>query len=463
MVAVNHNRAMKKTKDSPELSTNRRRPTLVVTKYMGSKKAILDFVVDELERLTSPGDILVDLMAGTHTIGYAMKSRCQIIANDIQRFSGVIGYTLLNYVPTSRFEGKVRDNFRRYYVANLRHLEGLFSAGLQRERMFLNPNNPKPPDWASYRNFCESYPHFLRPVQSPEWPEEFLLLFSKARVRAYRALNKLEPYNLFSLYFASNYVGVRQAAQIDSIRCAIDKLCDEYLVNTKDEHSFDNYGLRNLLLAALISAINRINPAPGHWAAIPRVNKNNRDYLIECRRLDVYDIFLAKVAEFEAALAQNISPYAPNHVIMTEDYAAFMGEVQEYIRQAKVVYLDPPYSQGHYSRFYHLLETLIQYDYPEIAFAGRYRTDRHQSPFAKRDKVAEAIGNVCRMVRDSKTILVVSYSQGGVIPNVAEFQQVLEQFYPTDKIELHRLVSAHSMFGQAKRMATEEYIFTCHP
>ena len=49
-----------------------------------------------------------------------------------------------------------------------------------------------------------------------------------------------------------------------------------------------------------------------------------------------------------------------------------------------LVYADPPYFEEHYSRYYHVLNTLCLYDYPSLAVnpqthefsAGRYREDR---------------------------------------------------------------------------------------
>lgn len=436
-------------------------PTLVITKYMGSKKAILDFVAEELTRLTNPGDIIVDLMAGTHTIGYAMKQRCRMVSNDIQRYSMVIGQTLMNYNPTPRFDGDAKATLRRLFLSNSRHLEGLFEHALRLERAMLSAEPGRRPTWGTYRDFCDSYPHYMRPTPAEGWPEEFMILFANHRLEAYRTLNKLEPYSLFSLYYANTYVGVRQALEIDSLRYAIDKLCDEWIVD-RPELGFDPFLLRCLLMAALISVVNRVNPGPGHWAAFPRISQRNREWIISQRRLSVYDLFIQRVLEIEQALSKNLSPYGP-HIVMTEDFVSFMREVHEYIRQARVVYLDPPYSQGHYSRFYHLLETLTLYDYPEISHSGRYRKERHQSPFAQKEKVAGAVGHICEITRDAKTTLVISYSLNGVIPTPEAFRAILEQYYPSDKIELRKLDSVHSKLGQTERMKTQEYLFTCKP
>ena len=174
-------------------------PILLVMKYMGSKKAIIDFVLGELIRLTDPGDVLVDIMAGTHTIGYAMKDRCKIIANDIQRYSRVIGETLLNYNHANRLKGEIEGVFRRYYLANMRILFDLFNAGLELEqKMFKQADDGI--RWQKYRYFCEDYPYFMRPAPAGDWQEVFSLLFAKRRVEAYQTLNKLEPYSLFSYW-----------------------------------------------------------------------------------------------------------------------------------------------------------------------------------------------------------------------------------------------------------------------
>ncbi|MFH0766232.1 MAG: hypothetical protein V2A61_07415, partial [Calditrichota bacterium] len=302
-------------------------PSLVVTKYMGSKKAILPFVAQELERLTKPGDIIVDLMAGTHTIGYALKQRCLMVANDIQRFSRVIGETLLNYNPEPKFEGPGRDAFRRFFNVNIRHLNNLFTTGLRQEWAFLNAEPGRRPTWVAYRDFCEEYPYVSRPTPAKGWPEEFMLLFGARRVNAYRTLNKLEPYSLFSLFYANSYIGVRQAVEIDSLRYAIDKTCDQWL----PEHEASEIECRRLrcfLLTVLINVISRINPGPGHWAAFPRVSQRNRDWLMAQRSISAYDLFFLRLAEFERELAKRVSPLGP-HIIMSEDYVNFMAEVHE--------------------------------------------------------------------------------------------------------------------------------------
>ena len=89
-------------------------------RYMGNKNRLLDFVVPEIESLTAPGDVVCDLMAGTHSIGYALKERNTVYANDIQYYSYIIGKTLLgNYkIPTESEAHKDIDVFFKYNNKN---------------------------------------------------------------------------------------------------------------------------------------------------------------------------------------------------------------------------------------------------------------------------------------------------------------------------------------------------------
>lgn len=71
-------------------------PFIQTIRYMGNKGKLLDKIIPEIERLTSPGDIVCDIMAGTNAIGYALKGRNKIISNDNQFYSYVIAKCLLS-------------------------------------------------------------------------------------------------------------------------------------------------------------------------------------------------------------------------------------------------------------------------------------------------------------------------------------------------------------------------------
>jgi adenine-specific DNA methylase len=86
----------------------------------------------------------------------------------------------------------------------------------------------------------------------------------------------------------------------------------------------------------------------------------------------------------------------------------------------RVVYADPPYTRDHYSRFYHVLETMALRDDPKISTntahgktvlsRGIYRQDRHQSPFCIRSEAPAAFEELFERVAKRGVPLVLSYS-----------------------------------------------------
>ena len=80
------------------------------------------------------------------------------------------------------------------------------------------------------------------------------------------------------------------------------------------------------------------------------------------------------------------------------------------MNKVDVIYIDPPYTNAHYSRFYHILETLVKYDYPDTEYHGRYRTDRYQSPFGIKSKAHDEFDTMISLCRTARKSLVISYS-----------------------------------------------------
>ena len=87
-----------------------------------------------------------------------------------------------------------------------------------------------------------------------------------------------------------------------------------------------------------------------------------------------------------------------------------------------IVYADPPYSAVHYSRFYHVIETLVRYDHPHLEYKARYRDDRYQSPFDKRKEVADAFRLLFNAIDERRSHLVLSYSDNGLL----KYDELLE-------------------------------------
>jgi adenine-specific DNA-methyltransferase len=95
--------------------------------------------------------------------------------------------------------------------------------------------------------------------------------------------------------------------------------------------------------------------------------------------------------------------------------AAFQMDAQQAVREldGDVVYVDPPYNQHKYLGNYHVWETLVRWDRPEVYGVARKRVDcrTRKSPFNSRVHAKEALRTVLDGARARH--LVVSFSDEG--------------------------------------------------
>ncbi len=329
-------------------------------KYMGSKREILDFVIQAIEELGVKSDWFCDLFAGTSVVGATLKGKYNIHTNDIQQYSSILSKTYLSdlkkSIPSSR-------------LAEIKNQAEVLIKEFKRE-------HPK-------------------------------LVFDYENVRDYEAICNLEKqqqdlinkefnlgFHLFTKYYSGTYWNFDQCLWIDSIRCVAEtyKGSPEYYA----------------IMSSLISAMSYVTQSTGHYAQYRDVTPENIDDILTYRNRSIWTYFERKFSEL--ILNLNGSP-SKNHTITTLDFL----DCLRVIKQGTIVYADPPYQSVHYSRFYHALETLVKYDYPIVEHKGRYRNDRHQSPFCKRTTVNMAFRNMFSAVKKKKAHLVLSYSDTGMI------------------------------------------------
>jgi adenine-specific DNA-methyltransferase len=113
-----------------------------------------------------------------------------------------------------------------------------------------------------------------------------------------------------------------------------------------------------------------------------------------------------------------------------------------------IFYADPPYSKEQYSRFYHVLETLELYDYPESHGIGRYRPDRFATSLAKKSGVLKGTRSLCSAIAERQGILVLSYPSSGLLTAGLEvdLQALLGEYF--DNVELAMAAKCeHSTLG----------------
>ncbi|MFI4896722.1 MAG: DNA adenine methylase [Phycisphaerales bacterium JB059] len=137
---------------------------------------------------------------------------------------------------------------------------------------------------------------------------------------------------------------------------------------------------------------------------------------------------------------------------------------------AGVAYLDPPYNQHSYLGNYHVWETLVRWDKPEVYGVACKRVDckTRKSRFNSRPRIAEAVRELIEAVRARNVIL--SFSDEGMVSREQIESMLAERFGESPVVlepEDHRYVGAkigiHNPAGErvgtVGRLRNREYLF----
>jgi adenine-specific DNA-methyltransferase len=156
---------------------------------------------------------------------------------------------------------------------------------------------------------------------------------------------------------------------------------------------------RSVALAALICAASECAAAPGHTAQPFQPTKNSAPFLFEAWRRDI-------ATHAKAALKR----ICPRHAKVLGNGTVCDAEtLGGQLEKGDLAFVDPPYSDVHYSRFYHVLETVAQGHCSETAGVGRYppTEKRPKSDFSTRSQAKSAFVRLLRLLaeRRVKTIL----------------------------------------------------------
>ncbi|HWY11616.1 MAG TPA: DNA adenine methylase [Bacteroidia bacterium] len=375
-----------------------------IMKYMGSKRSILDFVISGIDEVYS-GGIICDLFAGSSVLSGSLGSIAQIHSNDIQEYSGHIAKTYLSNYDWEAFPDL--DNI------------------ISQARRYFNKVKKK-------------YPELIY-----KYSEELTLIqFNKLEKKQQRLRSKDFDdidYYLFIKYYSGTYWSFEQCIWIDAIK----KVADKYKTSP----------LYYPIISSLMFAMSYCSQSTGHVAQYRDANdeESMMDILIY-RQKEILPYFKRKFLELKKVLKKNTL----KHTSTSLSYEKCLDALPENI----VIYADPPYCFVHYSRFYHAFETLIKYDYPEIKFKGRYRTDRHQSPFCQRLEVRKAFETMFQKINLKKSQLVLSYSNTGMIRLDELVELANSNFSNNYKIEVKSMPYKHSTMGRTgeKTKDVEEYL-----
>lgn len=247
---------------------------------------------------------------------------------------------------------------------------------------------------------------------------------------------KNKKFNLFEKIYSDTYFSKKQCCEIDSIRYAIS------LIKNKNK--------KYLYLTALMCMMCSIQSTPGHFAQyMPSTHKR----IVPLRKMNAYNEFLKKCDDYN-----NVYFNKKNNKCYCLDYKLLLKN--NLIKNVDTVYLDSPYSQEQYSRFYHVLETLVKYDYPKVEYKAKYREDRFLSEFCYKKTVKKEFQTIVEYCSKNNINLVISYSNKALY-DIKSLEKLCKQYYLNVK---NKYISySHSTQGKGTKKLKEVIISCCKP
>lgn len=400
--------------------------------YMGTKRTIAASVAKVIS--DAPPGPLLDLFSGICAVASEVAPCRQIWCNDIQRFAATVAEVFFT-LPTRPYSDIHSAELTvAPFSLNNSALVHRFTTLLQAEHEALNSTDI---------NQLQSLERLLPTVATCN------------SLESERALLAVEPttfpYRLFTITFSGGYLGLQQSIHIDSIRYALDFLLSTGQLNLH-QHKW--------MSIALCQATSKVATTTGHFAQYMRVKENTWERFISQRRRSIWTEWLKAIYTLSPIGTRQ---WRINNRVFSKDANVLLKDLYKRSDPPAVIYADPPYTSDQYSRYYHLYETLLLYDYPTAAGVGRYRPDRYRSHYSLITRAQEALTS---LVSDSAQLgakLVLSYPEKAIIPNSKAFITSLLKRYFGDSYNVLELDHFHSSLGASKgyqKYRVKELIFS---
>lgn len=212
----------------------------------------------------------------------------------------------------------------------------------------------------------------------------------------------------------------------------------------------------HVAVASVIQAASRCAAAPGHTAQPFKSDTGAAPFLFESWMKDVIAHVTVSASELSNRFAQ-VEGWA---------YTADANDVASTLHAGDLAFVDPPYSSVHYSRFYHVLESLARGRVGEVSGSGRYPAaqDRPSSDYSIPTKAESALKTLLSRIADAGANAIVTFPASEA-SNRLSGERIKELAGDRFEVAENRFLSRFSTLGgnrkhRTARQDTEELILT---
>jgi adenine-specific DNA-methyltransferase len=398
---------------------------LRLIQYLGSKLRSLPEVIPIIQQNTPESGACLDLFAGTSVVGQGLLHHCSVLSNDCLLFSKIFGDVLIGG-PDNHRDVPLPDltllRESPAYRRNIEHLTHTYEAALMDEERILATN-----DGPGLGYLATALPHSWNTASAAQTYKRALAFLKESDLVTKQAKRFSEPAFLFTAYYAGNYFGIKQTIEIDSLRLAIEVYRQQGRISEWQAKA---------LIASLLAACSRAVSTAGKHFAQPLILNSDKQRSFALTRA-LADRKVSITEQMGQALLRigerSVVPRKPSRSFLVpfEDLIAEAAATSETLAFSRffgvegvdTIYADPPYTAQQYSRFYHILETLSLYDYPDLQThprtphtltQGLYRVDRHKSVFCSKTAATNAFKSLFSIAQQTSDSLILSYSETSI-------------------------------------------------
>lgn len=362
--------------------------------YLGSKQSIGADISNALSEVTVGDGPVVDLFSGTGAVSRVVSEQRPVIAVDVQEYSRVLCSAVLEKYDSSSFDF---SRFMEQSEKRYKRLAEIYESVLSLEEIALEKAHRSDLKMLAEIVECGCLLADYRSNQ-PTWLADAAERVLEARDSA----SIRDSEDMIARYFGGTYYSYRQALWLSALRSECSNLSDD----TKP-------------LAALLGTASLNASTVGGQLAQPvkafdkdgNIKVKMLEKALRVRKSNILKSFKDSLSRLDALAC----PRSDN-LVVKEECIEYLGKYQGVMPSA--IYADPPYSRYHYSRYYHVLETIALNDSPQISLnpttgqpsRGIYRAKRYQSPFSTRTGAHKAFESLFKSAANVSPTFILSYS-----------------------------------------------------
>lgn len=157
-------------------------------------------------------------------------------------------------------------------------------------------------------------------------------------------------------------------------------------------------------LASIITSASMCAASPGHTAQPFQPTKTAGTFIKEAWKRNPIDYCVKALKDLAERHANAIGKAVVGNAV----------EFAQSLKPTDLVFVDPPYTDVHYSRFYHVLETIARRQRYTVEGSGRYPPieERPQSEFSKKSQSRKALEKLLSTLAGVGSTVIVTFPEG---------------------------------------------------